>query len=87
MSGLTSFMAREGYVDPINGVNAYLQSAKEFHDNREYMTGFDFQGYLAQKVALKVKFYNTYQNMPDDKKIHPSDKAVADEYRKQSDGE
>ncbi|NQZ54535.1 MAG: replication initiation factor [Piscirickettsiaceae bacterium] len=87
ISGLTSFMAREGYTDPIDGVHAYFQSAKNFHDNREHMTGFDFHGYLAQKVALKVKSYNTYLNMPEDKDIHPSDKAVADEYRKQSDGE
>lgn len=87
MSGITSFMAREGYVDPIEGVSSYLQSAKKFHDNREYMTGFDFHGYLAQKIALKVKSYNTYQNMPDVQNIHPSDKAVADEYRKQSDGD
>jgi len=87
ISGLTSFMAREGYVDPIEGVNAYFQSAKNFHDNREYMTGYDFHGYLAQKIALKVKSYNTYQNMPADSDLHPSDKAVADAYRKQSDGE
>ena len=87
ISGLTSFMAREGYSDPIDGVHAYIRSAKKYHDDREYMTDFDFHGYIAQKVALKVKQYNTYLNMPEDKKLHPSDKAVADEYRKQSDGE
>ena len=87
ISGLTSFMAREGYSDPIDGVHAYIRSAKKFHDDREYMTDFDFHGYIAQKVALKVKQYNTYLNMPENKIIHPSDKAVADEYRKQSDGE
>lgn len=87
ISGLTSFMAREGYSDPIEGVHQYIQSAKQFHDNREHMTGFDFHGYIGQKVALKVKGYNTYLNMPEDQTIHPSNKAVADEYRKQSDGE
>lgn len=87
ISGLTSFMAREGYSDPIEGVHEYIRLAKKYHDDREHMTGFDFHGYLAQKVALKVKSYNTYLNMPEDKNIHPSDKAVADEYRKQSDGE
>ncbi len=87
ISGLTSFMAREGYSDPIEGVHKYIQSAKQFHDDREYMTGYDFHGYIGQKVALKVKGYNTYLNMPVEQTIHPSDKAVADEYRKQSDGE
>ena len=87
ISGITSFMAREGYIDPIEGVNAYLRTAKTFHDNREHMTGFDFHGYLSEKIALKVKSYNTYQNMPDAQHLHPSDKAVADQYRKQSDGE
>ena len=87
ISGLTSFMAREGYSDPIEGVHKYIQSAKKYHDDREYLTDFDFHGYIGQKVALKVKAYNTYLNMPENKIIHPSDKAVADEYRKQSDGE
>jgi len=87
ISGLTSFMAREGYSDPIDGVHAYIKSAKKYHDDREYMTDYDFHGYIAQKVALKVKQYNTYRNMPADSEIHPSDKAVADAYRKQSDGE
>jgi hypothetical protein len=87
ISGLTSFMAQEGYSDPIEGVHKYIQSAKRFHDNREYMTGYDFHGYIGQKVALKVKGYNTYLNMPVEQTIHPADKAVADEYRKQSDGE
>jgi hypothetical protein len=87
LSGLTSFMAREGYTDPIDGVHEYIRSAKQYHDDRDHMTGFDFHGYLAQKVALKVKAYNTYQNMPVESEIHPSDQAVADAYRKQSDGE
>jgi len=87
ISGLTSFMAREGYSDPIEGIHLYIRSAKKYHDDREYMTDFDFHGYIAQKVALKVKAYNTYLNMSEDSELHPSDKAVADEYRKQSDGE
>ena len=87
LSGLTSFMARDGYSDPIEGVHAYIRSAKQYHDDREYMTDYDFHGYLAQKVALKVKAYNTYRNMPENQNIHPSDKAVADAYRKLSDGE
>jgi len=87
LGGLTSFMAREGYTDPIDGVHQFIRSAKRYHDDREYLTEFDFRGYIEQKVALKVKSYNTYQNMPVDSDLHPSDKAVADEYRKQSDGE
>lgn len=87
MGGLTSFMARDGYSDPIEGVHAYIRSAKKYHDDREYMTDYDFHGYLAQKVALKVKAYNTYRNMPENQNLHPSDKAVADAYRKLSDGE
>ena len=87
ISGLTSFMAREGYCDPIEGVHKYFQSAKKFHDDREYMTGYDFHGYLAQKVALKVKAYNTYLNMPEEQFSPQSNEVAADAYRKQSDGE
>lgn len=87
LSGLSSFMAREGITDPFQGSYAFMQSAKQFHDDREYLTGFDFVGYVSQKVAEKARKFNSFVNSPTESHIHPADSAVADAYRKLSDGE
>lgn len=87
LGGITSFMAREGITDPIEGPNAYLQAARHYHDNREHITGTDFFGYLNEKVKAKARGFNSFQVMPEETDIHPSDKAVSEKYRKLSDGE
>lgn len=87
ISALTSFMAREGIIDPYEGTNRYLQSAKEYHDNRAHVTGLDFIGYIQQKVALKTREFGTSCNQLQNLDIHPADKAIAYAYRKLSDGE
>jgi len=87
LSALTSFMAREAIVDPYEGASRYLQDAKSYHDKRDHITGLDFMGYITQKVALKLRDYGTAQNQSQDTDLHPADKAVADAYRKLSDGQ
>jgi len=82
-----SFMAMEGIGDPSEGALAFLRAAKEYHDGREYFTGLTYYDYVAQKVALKVKAYNAYRNLPTTKELHPVDDAMAKAYRKQRDGE
>ncbi len=86
ISGFTSFMAREGIVDHHAALQSFFTKAKQFHDNREHITGLDFVGYISQKVALKMRDYGTSLNMPADSDLHPSDKAVSDAYRKARDG-
>jgi len=87
LSAYHSFMAMEGIEDPSEGARAFHQAAKKYHDSREYFTGLDFHDYVSQKVALKVKAYNTYRNPPPADMLHPADEAVAKAYRKQRDGE
>lgn len=87
LSGLTSFMAREGIVDPIEGPHAFIQAARDFHNNRQYMTGLDFVGYVSEKVKAKARAYNSYRVMPEHETFHPADKATTEAYRKLSDGE
>lgn len=86
LSGLTSFMAREGIVDPIEGPHAFIQAARDFHDNRQYITGLDFVGYVNEKVKAKARAYNSYRVMPEHESVHPADKAAEQAYRKLSDG-
>lgn len=87
LSALTSYMAREGILDPYEGATLYLQEAKAYHDKRDHITGLDFMDYIMQKVALKMREYGTAQNQPQEMDLHPADKAVSDAYRKLSDGE
>ena len=87
LSAYHSFMAMEGINDPSEGAHAFHQAAKRYHDSREHFTGLDFYDYVAQKVALKVRAYNTYRNPPPDDTLHPVDEAMAKAYRKQRDGE
>ena len=87
-------MAREGITNPADGAYAFFQAARDYHDNREHYTGMTFDDYVEQKIALKVKNYNSGINRPvgaiddpTDNTPHPADKALADTYKKQSDGE
>jgi hypothetical protein len=95
LSSLTSFAAREGYIKAGDAVEAFLEAAKEFHDNRALESSLgdrkkgadvDFEEYFRQKADNKRRAYNTAENKPLDDGIHPADKAVATEYRKRSDG-
>ncbi|MDO8273556.1 MAG: hypothetical protein Q7U82_16805 [Gammaproteobacteria bacterium] len=87
LSPLTSFMAREGYLHAEEAFPAFLQAAQDFHNGSSERTGVDFKNYVSNKVSEKRRFYNTGKNKPLNGGIHPADKAVADEYRKQSDGD
>ncbi|MBL4571865.1 MAG: hypothetical protein JKY86_02180 [Gammaproteobacteria bacterium] len=96
LSTLTSFAAKEGYINAGEAMEAYLEAAREFHDNRSGESAakgrkkgadVDFAEYFRQKIESKRRSYNTAENRPLDDGVHPADKAVAREYKKRSDGE
>lgn len=87
LSPLTSFSAREGFVNAGEAAEAYLQAARDFHDGRSGQTGIDFDNYYRIKVEEKCRRFNANCNKPLDGSRHPAEKAVADEYRKRSDGD
>ncbi|OOZ77339.1 hypothetical protein BOW50_08365 [Solemya velum gill symbiont] len=87
MSGLTSFMAREGILDIEKATQAYLLAARDYHDARADLTGISFQGYVNEKVSLKARRYGSMKNAPPDGEQHPMDAAVSREYRRRSNGE
>ena len=86
LSGYTSYMAREGIVNPSDGAHAFFQAARKYHDIREEHTGLSFDDYVEQKIALKVRSYFNGLNQPTESDTHPADKAAADAYREQSNG-
>ncbi|MEJ1388073.1 MAG: replication initiation factor [Candidatus Sedimenticola sp. (ex Thyasira tokunagai)] len=87
LSGLTSFMAREGLTDAYEGAPAFFRAAAAYHAGKEHYTGLSFEDYVEEKVQLKAKRYNSMQNPPPDGTLHPADEALAKEYRRRSNGE
>ena len=95
LSTLTSFMARENILNAGEAASAYVEAAREYHNALAYAsetgtgkgTGIDFENYVLTKIREKRKAYNTAKNLPLDDGAHPADKAVADEYRKRSNGD
>jgi len=96
LSTLTSFAAKEGYLNAGEAMEAYVEAAREFHDTRSQKSAakgrkkgadVDFEEYFRQKIESKRRSYNTAENKPLDDGVHPADEAVAREYKKRSDGE
>lgn len=96
LSTLTSFAAKEGYINAGEAMEAYVEAAREFHDARSQESAargrkrganVDFAEYFRQKIESKRRSYNTAENKPLDDGVHPADKAVAREYKKRSNGE
>ena len=80
-------MAREGYTDAYEAAPVFFRAAKAYHEANAHKTNLSFDDYIAQKVALKARRFNSIQNEPPLGETHPADRAVAAEYRRRSDGE
>ncbi|WP_305907844.1 hypothetical protein Q9L42_013695 [Methylomarinum sp. Ch1-1] len=58
LSGLTSFMAREGINDPEQAFQAFFDAAKHFHNLESDYNGKSFTDYLREKAAAKARRFN-----------------------------
>lgn len=86
---ITSFMAREGIHDFEMGCRCFMEAAIQFHDSeaRFFTAGCD--AYVAQKVRLKMRRFNTFRvESPElEGRIKNSESAAARAYREAKDGE
>jgi len=87
VSGITSFMAREGITDPLLAFDAFYEHAKSYHDGRTFFTLVDFDDYLKEKAALKARRFNLPYPGVKEKRDEKLADAYAREYRKRKDGE
>jgi hypothetical protein len=89
LSTLISFMAREGVTDLYRGQEAYIAALYEHHEKKSYELGLPFDSYIAEKVALKAREFNTILNNPDleEERKALERKRQAEAYRKASKGE
>jgi hypothetical protein len=84
IGAFSSFMAREGITDIEAGIRAFVERVRRYHETPEHAPGSGLKHYLAAKVALKGRKYNTLKAKRfDDSK---EKQKAANAYRKQRDG-
>lgn len=81
-SAISSFMAREGITDLLEGVEAFYRGLSHHLHNRAMNAGASFDDYLGERIAVKAKRFNSILN-----KQLVEDQLTSDEYRRHSDGE
>jgi len=95
-SNITAFMARERITDLYDGQDAFMTGLYAFHADKANFLGLSFDDYVAEKVAIKARQFNTILNNPDleaERQAEEQAKAdrekqkAADAYRKAADGE
>lgn len=88
LSVMLSYMAREGLCDLYDGQEAFVAALYEYHDGKAYRQGIPFDDYIRDKLALKVRQFNTRINHPEteqERQAMEREKA-ARAYRKASNG-
>lgn len=88
LSTLISFMAREGIKDLYTGHEAFITALYNYHAGKSHFLGLPFDDYIAEKVAVKARLFNSILNVkePTAAEKQADQDARAEAYRKQSDG-
>lgn len=89
LSHITAFMARERITDLYEGQEAFITALYDFHADKAAFLGLPFDDYVAEKVAIKARQFNTILNNPDleaERQAEELEKA-SKAYRKAADGE
>ena len=88
-SHLIAFMARERITDLYEGQEAFITALYAYHADKANFLGMPFDDYVAEKVAIKARQFNTILNNPDleaERQTEELAKATK-AYRKAADGE
>lgn len=85
LSTIISYMAREGITDLYAGYEAFIAALYDYHAGKSHFLGLPFDDYIAEKVAIKGRLFNSILNSQDD--TEAEQEKQAEQYRKQSDGE
>lgn len=83
LSGLTSFMAREGIPDGRVGFEEFHRQAKTFHTSRSFFTGIDLNEYLLEKAMNKARVYGLAWPGVSDRTDKVTNEAVALAYQRE----
>lgn len=66
-SAVLSYMAKHGFeaTELYEGIEEFLAKAYEYQEQKAYELGLPFEDFIAEKLALKRRQYNTFLNDPD----------------------
>jgi len=89
LSTIISYMAREGITDLYAGYEAFIAALYDYHVGKSLFLGLPFDDYIAEKVAIKGRQFNSIlnSNKPTEAQKQAEQAKLAEQYRKQSDGE
>lgn len=89
LSHIVAFMARERITDLYEGQEAFITALYAYHADKAAYLGLPFEDYIAEKVAIKARQFNTLLNNPDLEAERQADELAksARAYRKAADGE
>ena len=90
-STILSYMAKHGFDagEFYEGTEDFLAYAYAYHEDRAYRLGLPFDQFIAEKLALKRRQYNTVLNDPklEERRLADERAREARQYRKAADGE
>lgn len=87
VSGLTTFMACKGITNTRVAIEQFYHEARQYHDEKTFLTLKDFDTYCRQKAALKAKQFNLAYPDVDERAESRRTKVKSNAYRKARDGE
>ena len=83
LSMVIGYMAREGILDLYDGLKAFEAAMYAYHESKSFHMGLPFDDYIAEKVSIKMREFNTALNPVVEKMAV---QCTADEYRQQVKG-
>lgn len=87
LSPITTFMAWEGITDFQLGQAAFFAALHRHHTDKAFRYGMNFPDYIAEKVALKARRFNTMLNPSRDAESARAEwENYVEAYRRESDG-
>ena len=89
LNTLLAFGLGEGMTDLCRGQEAFIRALYQFHQERARELDLPFEPYMAQRVTLKGRQFNTISKDPEleEERKALEKKRQAEPYRKASDGE
>lgn len=89
LHSLLTYMAGEGITDLYQGQEAFITALYQYHEEKAHQLALPFDTYIAQRVALKNREFNTVLNNPEfeEERKALEKKRQKEAYRKAADGE
>lgn len=89
LASLIAYMSREGIGDLYQGQDAMTAAVVAYYSDKAYRMGQSFDDYIAERVAVKARLFNTLVNDPEaeDRAKADSLAARAAAYRREADGQ